>query len=69
MKEETKSRADLAHETFMNPFIQQHFPGCFAEWRESPVKHFTCQGLKHLHMNGFHSHSDNVDCFESCWLK
>lgn len=64
MKEETKSRTGLAHETFMNPFIQQHFPGCFAEWRESPVKHSTCQGLKHLQMDGLHSDSDNLGWFE-----
>ena len=62
MKEETKSRTDLAHETFMNPFVQQQFAGCFAEWRESPVKHLTCEGLKHsLQMDALHSDGDKVD--------
>lgn len=74
MKQETKSRTGLAHETFMNPSAQQQFPGCFAESRESPVKHFTCQSLKHVQMDGLHSDSDKVlnchtGCFESCWLK
>lgn len=62
MKEEAKSRTDLAHETLMNPFVQQQFTGCFAEWRESPVKHLTCQGLKHfLQMDASHSDSDRVN--------
>lgn len=34
-KEETKSRTDLAPETFLNPLVQQEFSGCFAERRSS----------------------------------
>jgi len=46
VKEKTKSRADLAHETCVNPLVQQQLTGRFAEWREGPVKHLTHQGLK-----------------------
>lgn len=62
MKEETMSRTDLAHEASMNPFVQQHFAGCFAERREGPVKHLAAQGLKHsLQMDALVSDGDKVD--------
>lgn len=57
-----QSRTDLAHETSMNPFVQQQFAGCFAEQRQGPVKHLTCQGLKHsLQMDALYSDGDKVD--------